>query len=130
MRRFSISGLMSFVVFCAIGIASVRYADELWAGILLLLVVLLIGVGLLNVIHQQGKDRAWWTGFLLFAGGYSILTTGPWFSDEIGPSLPTTQLLTYIHDRVAPPRSIAIPSCPECKANGHGSETGESQESR
>ncbi len=100
MRRFSIRGAMSLVLVCAVGLAALRNANELWAGVIVLVTMALLGTALLGVIHQHGQGRAWWLGFGVFAGGYLVLALGPWFSEHIQPTLATTQLLDYVHLQV------------------------------
>ena len=100
MRRFSIRGAMSVILVCAVGLAALRTANELWAGVMVLVTMALLGTALLGVIHQQGTGRAWWLGFGMFAGGYLTLALGPWFSEHIQPTLATTQLLDYVHLQV------------------------------
>ena len=100
MRRFSIRGAMSVILVCAVGLAALRNANELWAGVMVLVTMALLGTTLLGVIHQHGQGRAWWLGFGVFAGGYLLLALGPWFSDHIQPTLATTQWLDYVHLQV------------------------------
>jgi hypothetical protein len=100
MRRFSIVGMMGFVVLCALGLAALRNANELWAGAWFLLVCALLGISILGCVYQEGPDRAWWLGFLLFCGGYTTLAFGPWFSDQVGPSLLTVQVVRALDSTV------------------------------
>jgi hypothetical protein len=100
MRRFSVSSLMIVVLICAVSLTAVRNANELWAGILLLLTLGIALVALLGIIYRQDNDRAWWVGFALFEGSYLALAFGPWFADQIEPNLPTTLLLNYVHSKV------------------------------
>jgi len=102
MKQSSVAGLMGLIVACAIGLAALRGANELWAGLLSLLTTALLGVAILNVIHREGLARARWIGFLVFAGGYLMLTCGPWSSDGFGSGLATTQIFVSIHERVRP----------------------------
>jgi hypothetical protein len=103
MRQFSISNMMGFVVTCALGLAAVRNANDFWAGLMPLLVAFFLGLAALNVIHLRGAGRAWWAGFLVFAGGYHLLSSSSLgTSSRSGPTLATTQLLAYVHARVGP----------------------------
>jgi hypothetical protein len=99
MPRFSISGLMTFVLVSAVGLAALRNANEVWVGIMLTLALGMLGVGLLGVFFEHTKRRAWWAGFVLFAGGYLWLAFGPWCKEEIQPKLVTTQLLAHVHSQ-------------------------------
>jgi hypothetical protein len=100
MRRFSIVGMMSFVLVCSICLAALRNANELWAGILLLLTLTMLGISLLGIFYLRGEDRAWWLGYSLFGGGYMLLAFGPWFREQVGPSLGTTQVVNLVYCKV------------------------------
>src|SRR4051812_40102573 len=97
----SISGLMTAVLICGVGIAAMRDASDLWAGVLLLLTLFLLGVSLLGVLHRRDAKRAFWQGFALFGWGYMILVRAPWFAEQVQPKLATTQLLSGVHARLA-----------------------------
>jgi hypothetical protein len=100
MPRFSISGLMAIVLVSAIGLAALRNANDVWAGIMLLLALALGGVALLGVLYVRGRNKAWWAGFALFEASYLALAFGPWCATEIQPKLATTILLGYVHSQV------------------------------
>jgi hypothetical protein len=89
--------MMGAVLACAVGLAALRNANEVWAGALMLMTLALVGAAVLGVIHQREVSRARWLGCLLFTGGYLVLAFGPWFSEQIGPALATTQVLGYAH---------------------------------
>ena len=103
MRRFSIRSLMAFVVVSAVAIAALRNADDFWAGGLLLATALLIGVATLGTVYHSGRRRAARLGFAVFAGGYFALAFLG-LSNQNLAKLPTTGLLVYVHQRVAPPQ--------------------------
>jgi hypothetical protein len=103
MRRVSIAGLMAVVLVCGLAAAALREASEIWAGILLLVTLGLLAFGLLAVRQRREASRAFWEGFALFGWGYLVLTFGPWFGEQVGPRLPTTQLLGYLHGKLSPP---------------------------
>lgn len=105
MRRFSIATLMAVVLVCGVAVAALRDASDTWAGILLGLTLSMLGTALIGVLHRRGTRRAFWQGFALFGWGYLALTTGPWASEQVGPRLPTTQLLRYAHTRANPDQS-------------------------
>jgi hypothetical protein len=100
MPRFSLSALMGFVLASAVGFAALRNANDVWVGILLTLIAGMVGVAILGVFFDCGKQRAFWAGFALFAGGYLTLTFGPWCKDQIQPKLATTQLFGYLHSQI------------------------------
>jgi hypothetical protein len=105
MRRFTILGLMGLVLGIAVAIAALRNADDDWAGGLMLATALLIGVLTLGAVYHSGRRRAGRVGFVVFSGGYFALAFLG-LSDANLAKLPTTWLLTYVHQRVAPPQTF------------------------
>jgi hypothetical protein len=101
MRRFTILGLMGLVLGMAVAIAALRNADDYWAGGLMLATALLIGVITLGAFYSSGRQRAGRLGFVVFGGGYFALAFLG-LSDLNLAKLPTTWLLIYVHQRVAP----------------------------
>ena len=101
--RFTIAGLMGLVVASAVGVAAVRFASELWAGVLLLGTLTLLGAAILGILHRRGARRAWWQGFALFGWGYLFAAFGPWAADAIAPHLPTTAALDALYAKMHPP---------------------------
>lgn len=100
--KHTIAGLMILVLACGIAIASLKNASELWAGILLSLVLGVLATSLLAFLNRRGAIRAFWQGFAIFGWGYLVLSSAPWFAEQVAPKLPTTALLTYAHERVHP----------------------------
>ena len=107
MRRFSIRGLMGLVLGMAVAFAALRNADDYWAGGLLLATTLLIGVATLGAVYHSGRRRAGRLGFAVFSGGYFALAFLG-LSDQNLAKLPTTWLLIYVHQRVAPPQTFTL----------------------
>jgi hypothetical protein len=105
MRRFHIAWLMGLILVIALGMAALRNASDLWVGVTLLATTGLLGFGLIGLAYRRDAKRAWWFGFSLFGWGYLTLAHGPWFAQEVGPKLPTTQLLMYVHSRAHPTTS-------------------------
>jgi hypothetical protein len=96
MRRLSIRSLMAFIVAAAVGLAALRNANELWAGMLLLVALAAVGFALMGAAILRGKERYWWAGFAFFGGAYLALSVGPWLSDTFRPQLGTTHLLDHL----------------------------------
>lgn len=107
MRRFTILGLMGLILGVAVAVAALRNADDYWAGGLMLATLLLIGVVTLSAVYHSGRRRAGRLGFVVFAGGYFALSFLG-LPDQQREFLPTTWLLSYVHERVAPPQTITI----------------------
>ncbi|MFO0958507.1 MAG: hypothetical protein U0800_13940 [Isosphaeraceae bacterium] len=100
MRRFSILGLMGLVLALAVAMAALRGANDAWAGGLVLGIALLIGLAGLGSIYAEGPRRARRMGFAAFAGGYFALALLG-LSEANLARLPTSQVLLWIHQRVA-----------------------------
>jgi hypothetical protein len=102
MRRFSISTLMASILVAAVSLATLRSDNELWAGVLSLVVVGALGVAMLGACFVRGRERAGWAGFAIFCGGYLDLAFGPGLSDTFMPQLGTTKLLRHVYDHMHP----------------------------
>jgi hypothetical protein len=100
--RFTIAGLMGLVVVVAVGVAALRFASELWAGVLLMLTLGVLGAAVLAFHERTGASRSWWRGFALFGWGYLVLAMGPWAAEAIAPHLPTTMGLDALYARMHP----------------------------
>lgn len=90
MRRVSIRRVMAFVLVSAIGLAALKNASDLWAGMMLLLAFAVIGTALMAAVILRGQERRWWAGFAFFGGGYLALAFAPWLSDTFRRQLGTT----------------------------------------
>jgi hypothetical protein len=102
MRRISIAGLMAVVLVCGVAVAALREASDTWAGVLVFVTLGLLAFALLAIRQRREATRAFWEGFALFGWGYVTLAFGPWFADQVGSKLPTTQLLGYLHGKLNP----------------------------
>ncbi len=100
--RVSIAGLMAVVLFCGIGIAAVRSASPLWAGVVVTATLGVMASAILGAIFRQGERRAFWVGFALFGWGYLTLAFGPWFATEVKPLLATSIGIDALHARLHP----------------------------
>jgi hypothetical protein len=98
MRRISIRTLMAFVLVSAVGLAALKNAGELWAGIMLLLALAAAGAAILGAAVMQGRERAWWLGFAVFAGLYLTLAVGPWVHDGFRSQLITSHWLVQLRN--------------------------------
>lgn len=101
MRRFSIRSLMAVVVVAAVAVAALRNADDYWASGMILATPTLFGVALIGALCGGERARARRLGFAILGGGYFALALmGPAGRSE--SRLPTSQLLTYVHQQVVP----------------------------
>ena len=91
MGRVSIRSLMAFVVVFAVGLAALRNANEIWAGLMLVLAVAAFGVAVVGMLIMRGRERAWWLGFAVFCGGYLLTALSPMSSQ-----ITTTHVLESI----------------------------------
>lgn len=100
MRRLSIRTLMAFVLIFAVGLAALRNANDLWAGVMLLFALAVVGVAVIGGVILRGRERCWWAGFAFFGGGYLALAIGPWFGSADQSRLVTTHLLESVRAKV------------------------------
>ncbi len=84
---------MAFMLVPAVGLAGLRSASGLWAGIMMMLALAAIGVAILGAALMRGREWAWWLGLAVFGGGYLVLIFAPGLSSEAGARLVTTRAL-------------------------------------
>jgi hypothetical protein len=58
MLQISIRTLMAFILLSAMSLAVLRNANELWAGVMLLVALDMVGIAVLGVIFLRGPQRA------------------------------------------------------------------------
>jgi hypothetical protein len=102
MRRHTIAGLMLMVLACAVAVAALRYASELWVTVVLDTALILLGCLVFGVAYRTGARRAGWLGFLVFGGGYVAIAFTPWGA-ELKTNLPVTRLLVRLDETLHPP---------------------------
>jgi hypothetical protein len=95
MHRFSLRTLMLFIVLVAIELTALRNANVVWARVMAMFTIALIGLAVLWAALRRGRERAWWSGFALAAAAYVVVSLGPAW-----PRLFTTHLLEWIHAKV------------------------------
>jgi hypothetical protein len=76
--RFSIAGLLGFVLLCGIGMAALHEATLLWASALFTLAVGLLCTAMLFAIVRHGRWRATGGGFAIFGWTYLLTTFWVW----------------------------------------------------
>jgi hypothetical protein len=70
--RFSIAGLMGFVLIVALGIGGLKAASPLWASACYTLAFLGLVAGVLFAIQARGRKRAFWVGFSMAGWTYFV----------------------------------------------------------
>ena len=103
MHRFSLRTLMLFIVLVALELTALRNANIVWARVMAMLTIALIGLAVLWAALRRGRERAWWSGFALAATAYVIVSLGPAW-----PQLFTTHLLEWIHAKVVEPGIVSF----------------------
>jgi hypothetical protein len=101
MRRFSILSLMAFVFVSAIGMAALRNANELWAGVMLTIVFIALATAVVGAMILRGGEQYASAGFAVFSGGYLAMTLGPGLDAPFKAHFGTTALLNYVQSKVA-----------------------------
>ena len=77
--RFSIAGLMGVVlIIAALGLAAMRLASELLAGIMFLLTSGVLCLAFIALICRGPAERAWWLGFNVFGWVYDRFAFRAW----------------------------------------------------
>jgi hypothetical protein len=107
MKRLTIFSLMGFICVVAVAIAALRNPDNYWASGMILMTPLIVGFVLIGALCGAERLRARRLGFAIFGGGYFALA----FLGLREPNLrrlPTSQLLSTIHDLAVPPQVYTI----------------------
>ncbi len=96
MRRFSVRGLMLFIVVVAVGVASLRNANVYWAAGLSIAALMALATSIAGALILRGRERCAWTGFAVFTGVYLVFAGFSEFSDSFRNSFGTTVALTQL----------------------------------
>jgi len=105
MRRFSIRTAMAFVLVSAVGMAALRNASDLWAGIMFLVALGAVGVAVMFAVGLRGPERFSCAGFAFFGGGYLVLAILAWPRETVQPMLGTTFLFEELYSWMIPEAS-------------------------
>jgi hypothetical protein len=96
--RISILGMFALVAILAVLIAAFIYATPLWEDIVFTLLVAVLFTALVLAICRPDERRAFWVGFCVFGWGYATMVFAPWFDQNVGPNLLTSDpLLRPLH---------------------------------
>jgi hypothetical protein len=71
--RSSIAATIGVMLVAALGVAAMRLASELLAGIMFLLTCGLLCLAFIAVFYRDSAERAWWPGFTVFGWIYHRL---------------------------------------------------------
>jgi hypothetical protein len=107
MRRFTILGVMGFVLVLAVGLAALRGANDYWAGGFLTTTPLLFCLALLGALCGRPEKRPGRLGFVVLGGGYFALAFLG-LSDANLNKLPTSQALYYVHQKVVGTQTVTV----------------------
>jgi hypothetical protein len=88
------------VALVGLAVAALRDPTVFWTRLSFTLAILGTAIAVLGAVVRHGPARPHWLGAALFAGGYLMLTFGPWFDTEVRPHLLTTGLLEWLYPRV------------------------------
>ncbi len=115
-RRLTILSLMGLVLVLGVAIAALRNADDYWAGGMILATPFLLGVALIAALCGEERSRARRLGFTILGGGYFALAFLG-LSEPYRTLLPTSRLLAYVHQQVAPRTGVHL-LCREFNLSG------------
>ena len=94
--RFTIAGLIVFIVICAFAFAALKEATDVWEHAVFNLTLLAMVTAVLLAIHRKAERRAFWVGFVLFGGCYLTLSTIP----PIESRMVSSQGLSYLRSKL------------------------------
>jgi hypothetical protein len=104
--------MMVFVLAASVGLASLIYASEVWAGAILLVTLGALSLSILGVVYRRGARQAFWLGFALLGWGYMVLAWETWGDrSKDRPPLATTVLLDRLYPHLQLERT-AVGSSP------------------
>ena len=83
--RLTIAGLMTIVVFVAIGMVALRAQTEFWPSCLCTFVVFMLSTSTVYLIVARGLARSRWAGMAIFGWIYFVIAFGPWPDNTCTP---------------------------------------------
>ena len=75
MHRCSLRTLMLLILVVAIELTALRNANIVWARVMAMFTIGVIGLAVLWAALRRGQQRAWWTGFALTAAAYVAVSS-------------------------------------------------------
>jgi hypothetical protein len=94
--RFSIAGLLVFIVICGIGFAALKESNDPWEHAVFSVTLLALVTAVLLAVHRTEARRAFWLGFVVCGGCYLGFSLIP----AIESRLASTLGLSYIHSKL------------------------------
>jgi hypothetical protein len=94
--RCTIAGLLSLVLFLALGFAALRQATDLWDSAVVSATLVVLSASVLLTVHRTESKRAFWLGFALLGWIYF----GASWIPAIEAHLLTTKGLAYLDSQV------------------------------
>jgi len=104
-KRVSIAGLMGIVLIVSFGLAVMRQATPVLAGLMSLATCGVLALAVVGVVCRKA-ERAWWLGFALFGWGYLALVYWP---SLFIPGPPTMTILEAFMGKPEVPVTPASP---------------------
>ena len=95
--RFTIAGILGFVVLLAFGLAALREATDAWDSGVFGATICWLSVAALLAVHRRERNRAFWLGFAMFGGVYLAASLVP----SVASRLPTTLGLRYLDSNLS-----------------------------
>jgi hypothetical protein len=102
MRRFSIRILMAVIVLAAVSLGALRNANDLWAGLMLLVAMAAVCFAVMGAVILRASERVWCAGFVFLGGLYLACVFAPWLSDKFQPIPGTTHILNELFSHISP----------------------------
>jgi hypothetical protein len=106
--RVHLATMLGLVLFCAVGLAAMRYASDGWATFCFSLALGVLGWAIVPLLLRRGPRRAYWIGFNALGWGYLVACFGPWCEEHVQPHLATTRLIEQAAPFVVHPRVLTI----------------------
>jgi hypothetical protein len=98
--RFSIRGMMTFVVLAAMAFAALRTPTRLWANAWYTMALVGVTIAMPAAVATRDGRRLFWLGFAVCGGVYFLFALTPWLEDQASYRLLTTTVLDLISSSV------------------------------
>jgi hypothetical protein len=98
--RFSIAGLLVFIVALALCLAALSRPSCLAASAAFTFLLMSLAIAAIGAVYRRGQRRAFWIGFLACGSLYMVLSLAPWFESHVGHRLITTAVLDLLYPSI------------------------------